>query len=274
MNDLLVVGTASLDVLHFGEKTVYTAGGAGMYTALAARRHSEQVTLFGPRPAPSEMPDELQPIAARLDWQGPITPLDQLPRLEIRQHGGGKATLVGASWGAETSFAPADLPEDVSNFYGVHIAALSSAQRQLDFLRACRARGAQRVSIGTYAKIAYGETATVRQLCRAADWCFMNENEAKGVFGDIDSAQAQLRPGQSMCITLAERGALLLAEGRQTLLPAPAAIEVDPTGAGDTFCGTFLALLAQGNTLSTCGTRAIQAASGMIGYVGPAGLLL
>ena len=112
MNDLLVVGTASLDVLHFGEKTVYTAGGAGMYTALAARRHSEQVTLFGPRPAPSEMPDELQPIAARLDWQGPITPLDQLPRLEIRQHGGGKATLVGASWGAETSFAPADLPED------------------------------------------------------------------------------------------------------------------------------------------------------------------
>jgi sugar/nucleoside kinase (ribokinase family) len=73
---------------------------------------------------------------------------------------------------------------------------------------------------------------------------------------------------------LAERGALLLTKEQQQLFPAPAATEVDPTGAGDTFCGTFLSLLAQGHSPTTCGGQAIRAASSMIGYAGPAGLLL
>ena len=36
MTQLLVIGGASLDVLHFAGRTEQAAGGAGMYTAVAA----------------------------------------------------------------------------------------------------------------------------------------------------------------------------------------------------------------------------------------------
>ena len=52
MNHLLVIGGASLDVLHLKDKIVNSPGGAGMYTAMAARRCGAQATLFAPRPDP------------------------------------------------------------------------------------------------------------------------------------------------------------------------------------------------------------------------------
>ena len=273
LKDLLVIGTASLDTLHFGEQTKHTVGGAGLYTALAARQHSPDVALCGPRPI--DMPEVLRPVAARLTWIGPLGNLADMPRLEIRHHGGGKATLVSASWGAEARFTPTDLPNDldISAYKYVHVAALSSAQRQLTFLRACRASGAQHISVGTYGRVAYGETETVYQLFREADLCFMNENEANAVFGALDRVQTQVRPEQVICITLAERGAIVFHEGQRLSFSAPPAAEVDPTGAGDTFCGTFLATLAGEQPLAVCGQLAVEAASHMIGFVGPSGLL-
>lgn len=46
MRDLLVIGTASLDTLRLlGQKTVHSAGGAGLYTALAAQHAGANVTV-------------------------------------------------------------------------------------------------------------------------------------------------------------------------------------------------------------------------------------
>ena len=64
MNRLLVIGGASIDVLHLEDRTVESAGGAGMYTAMAARRCGAQVGLFGPRPDPC--PEWLEPVADHL----------------------------------------------------------------------------------------------------------------------------------------------------------------------------------------------------------------
>ncbi len=271
MRDLLVIGTASLDTLHFGEKTVHSAGGAGLYTALAAHHAGAEVTLFAPRP--TVMPEPLQPIAERLDWRGPAIETAALPRLEIRHHGGGKATLVGASWGAEVSLLPGDLPADLSDYRYVHIAALSSAQRQWDFLQTCRERHARQISVGTYARIAYGETLTVLKLFGAADVGFMNENEANGLFQSVDQVIHQVRPEQVIIVTLAERGALLFHAGKQLFVPTQAAQEIDPTGAGDTVCGTFLAKRSQGADLLAATQAAIIQATRMIGYYGPEALL-
>ena len=49
-NKLLVVGGASSDILHLQEDTAKCAGGAGMYTAVAATHCGADATLFGPRP--------------------------------------------------------------------------------------------------------------------------------------------------------------------------------------------------------------------------------
>ena len=86
MSRLLVIGVTSVDRLHLQERTVESAGGAGMYTAMAARRCGAEVALFGPRPDPC--PERLKPVAGRLtEWLGPVAPPAVTFRRESeRQH--------------------------------------------------------------------------------------------------------------------------------------------------------------------------------------------
>ncbi|PJF47280.1 MAG: carbohydrate kinase family protein [Chloroflexi bacterium] len=273
-NGILVVGCVSLDTLHIGGRTYHTIGGAGLYTALAARCAGVPVTLLGPRPTP--LPALLAPVAERLDWIGPEVPPDALPHLEIAHHGEGRATLVGASWGAESQLTTGHLPDDLSRYAFVHIAALSSAHKMLDFLHVCRERGAQRISAGTYYRIVQNEPATVRAIFEQADLFFMNENEAIGLWGSLRVAgrvSMRTRAGALLFITFDRRGAIVIAGDQATPLPADPANELDPTGAGDTFCGATLAGLARGKDPVTAASHATVLAARKIEQVGPAFLL-
>ncbi|HMZ42569.1 MAG TPA: hypothetical protein PLI15_05915, partial [Anaerolineales bacterium] len=135
---LLIIGGTSTDILHLDSQTVPSAGGAGMYTAMAAHRCQTQVSLFAPKPNP--IPDVLQPIADRLtEWFGPIVdPEDGLPHFEISQRGG-KTEYLKATFGAESTLTPEMLPNDLSKYDCIHIVPLGDAQKQLDFITACRA---------------------------------------------------------------------------------------------------------------------------------------
>ena len=281
---MLVIGTASLDVLHLNllqpPEVVHTIGGAGLYTALAAARAGRpagtRVTLFAPRPA--QLPPELAAVEDHITWAGPLCTIETLPRLEIVHHGGGKAELLGASWGAESSMTPNDLPADLSRYGIVHIAALSTAQRQMDFAQACRARGirgsAHRLSIGTYARLAYGQTALVRGLIDEADLFFMNDNEARGLFGAFDDTGIQVSPGKTLFVTRGEHGASMFDVSGRTDVPATHVVERDPTGAGDTFCGATLAGLSSGLTALTAAQAAVTWAGRVIEQAGPQALLI
>jgi ribokinase len=271
---VFVIGTASLDVLHLAGRSVRTIGGAGLYTALAAHRAGAVVGLLAPRPEP--MPALLQPVAERLHWLGPLIAPAALPRLEIAQHGAGRATLLHASWGAEAQFTPAQLPAAVQQAAFVHIAALSTAQRQLDFLQALRAtrgeRGSPRFSVGTYGRLVSGETACVHRLFAQADLFFMNEHEARGLFGSVE--QASTRPDALLFVTLGAQGAMVIASNESMHIPAYATTEVDATGAGDTFCGATLAGLARQELPVAAAERAVVLAADTVGAVGPAALLV
>jgi len=272
---IYVIGTASLDVLHFAGQTAHTVGGAGLYTALAAHHTGAQAGLFAPKPDP--VPLRFQPIAERLPWVGPLISPEDLPRLEIKHHGGGRATLVDASWGAESQLTPEIMPAELSEASIVHIAALSTAQRQLDFLQPLQtcspATTARRplVSVGTYARLVYGDTDRVRQLLAGADLFFMNENEAIGLFCGVDKARP--RPGALLFVTLGEAGALVIEDDRVTHVPGNPVSELDPTGAGDTFCGATLAALARGETPVHAARQAVLLAGETVSAVGPAALL-
>ena len=269
--DVFVIGTASLDVLHLPDgRTVHAAGGAGMYTALAANRAGVSAGLFAPRPEP--IPDPLKPIARKLQWAGPTISPDALPRLEIKHHGGGRATLLKASWGAETQLTPDSMAAEIRQSPMVHIAALSSAQRQLDFLQKLKSGDQQSlISVGTYAHLVYNDTARVRELFAQADIFFMNENEANGLFGRVDNART--RAGALLFITLGEAGALVIEGERVTPIPGQPAPEIDPTGAGDTFCGATLAGLSLGQSPIAAAQHAVALAARTVGAIGPAALL-
>ena len=274
-HNLLIIGGASLDVLHLADgQSAKSPGGAGLYTALAAAKAGARVAMYAPHPDP--MPAELQAASQRFTWLGPSVPPDQLPRFEIAHHGGGRATLVDAFWGGEMLITADSFAADQLTAPIVHVGALRTAERQLAFVKALspspenRGRVGVGVSAGTYSWICRNEPDTVRSIFDLADYFFMNENEATLLFGGPDRVSA--RPGQLVFITLGERGALVLQGDHVTHVPGLPAVEVDPTGAGDTFCGTTLAELSRGAHPVMAARAAIAAAAVMPGFIGPARL--
>lgn len=272
MSRILVIGCVSQDKIHLEQvsKTINTVGGAAYYTALAALAAGSSVTILAPRPKIT--PDRLFDLPLSLKWIGPQVPEEEMPALEIRHHGNDRATLCGASWGAEQSLTVDFLPADLDQFSVIHIAALSSANRQLEFLEAIKTRSMTLVSIGTYAKLAYGETDLVRKLILNADFVFMNENEAKALF-DPRSFPLSPRQKQIICVTKGRNGASVYSVSNQLDLAAAGVEELDPTGAGDTFAGTLLAALTQGKTLIESAELAIERSALVVTAAGPSAVL-
>jgi hypothetical protein len=111
---LLVIGGASFDRLHFLDRTVDSVGGAGMYTAKAARRCGAQVAMFGLCPDPC--PERLKPGAGHLtEWLGPTVPPAHLPRSEI-SYRQGKTDYLKVSHGDDAMLSPNMLPADLPLF--------------------------------------------------------------------------------------------------------------------------------------------------------------
>jgi sugar/nucleoside kinase (ribokinase family) len=273
MAKLLVIGCASFDVLSLeqdGKKTEHrTVGGAGLYTALAARCAGADVTLFAPKP--EKLEGDLQRVDAMIDWLGPTVPAEKMPRLEIVHHGSGRATLKYADWDAEQFLLEKNLPHPLERYNVIHIAALSSAERQLQFLEYCRGQDCGKLSVGTYAKLLVAEPETLQKLFEAADMFFMNENEAKLLFGsDKEPATAA---NKLLFVTRGERGVSVHAANWKKSVFGCSATELDPTGAGDTFCGTVLGCMVKGESAIEAAGKGVEMAARCIESVGPAAML-
>lgn len=128
-----------------------------------------------------------------------------------------------------------------------------------------------RISVGTYARLLQTEPQCVRELIDQANVFFMNENEAIGLFGNVDAAHT--RSDALLFVTLGERGALVIRGKESTHIPGHPAIEVDPTGAGDTFCGAILAGLARGESPIVTAQHAVALAARTVSAIGPDALL-
>jgi ribokinase len=268
MTNILVVGGASSDLLHIPGGTVSSPGGAGMYTAMAAHCAGATVTLFAPRP--ESVPDVLQPVRARLqDWLGPRVSPEALPHFEIAYEGA-RTTYITARFEAESLLTPDLLPDDLSGYALVHIVPLGDLERQLAFVRACRARGARRISAGTYLNGIRAHPETARAIMAEADLFFMNDVEAQAVTGSV--AGAATGAGQVLFVTQGAQGAQVWQGAHASQVPALRVMLVDPTGAGDTFCGAALALLAQGAHPIVAARRAAVLASQSVQQVGPQAL--
>jgi sugar/nucleoside kinase (ribokinase family) len=265
---LLVIGGASLDVLHFRGRTVRSVGGAGLYTALAAQRAGAMVTMFAPRPEP--MPEALRPVAEHLTWIGPRVPPEELPAFEIAHQPRGRTEMVRALPGAEPRLQPGDLPESALDADWACCIPLMDLGRQRAFVRRLKQHGL-RIACGTYHAAARSDRARVLDVLAEVDAFFCNEGEASDIFGGSDAASA--RPGQLLFVTRGERGVLLAQGSHRTAIPGVAVEELDPTGAGDAFCGTALALLAQGIHPVEAARGAAAAAAEMVTAPGPEALL-
>ena len=263
---ILIIGGASLDTLDGAAKLV--PGGAGMYTAMASKLSGAAVTLFAPRPEP--IPDALHPVASRVEWLGPAISQTELAHFEIT-YKDGQATYVNAYFGAEASLSPQDLPADLSGFDCIHLVPLGNIRQQHDFMLACRANGARRISAGTALDLINQQPDHAAEVLQGADLFFMNEEEGIRLFGSMASVHS--RPGQTIFVTRGRDGATVIQGRTATHLSGVAASVVDPTGAGDTFCGAALVGIVTGQHPVMAARQAMPLAAGMTEAVGPAILL-
>ena len=269
MSHLLVIGSPSIDKLHFKNLSVDSAGGAGLYTALAARRSGCKVSMYGVRPDP--IPAILEPFEKQLEaWSGPIVPLEDIPQFEISHHGD-KATYLRFFVGEEEHLDPSALPQDLLIYDGVHITALGKAKQPLLIAEICRERGAKLISSGSFLNLIEENPDFVKALIEKTDRFFINEEEVIALFGSLDDVIT--KPGKTIFITRGEKGAIVVQGNFKTELPAVSAKVLDPTGAGDTFCGATLSNLLQGDHPITSARRAMALASEEIEHVGPTALL-
>lgn len=266
---LLVIGGASLDTLHLKNQTVCSAGGAGMYTTMAARRSGVNASMFAPKPDP--MPEELYRVSGRLcQWLGPLVPPDCLPHFEI-QHDGDKATYIEMFIGAEGELSTDQLPVDLGAYDCVHLTPLGNSGLQQKFIRSCLKKGAKTISAGTYLCTIKENPELIKTTIGLSDIFFMNEEEATLLFGALENVKTDT--GKIIFITLGAKGALVVQGGHQTQLQTKKVAALDPTGAGDTFCGAALAQLMLGSHPVMAAHKAMALAAREIEEIGPAALL-
>ncbi len=264
---LLVVGGASLDLIHVDGVPMPTPGGAGLYTALAAARAGVSVTMLAPLPDP--MPPELLPALQRIRWIGPIVPVDGLPRFEIAYDGDGAVTLFREHLGAEPDMTPAllDMIRDIPGC--AYCVPFLDARLQQAFIAELADRGCLTVA-STYGKAARQETDVVRRTADTADLFFCNADEATVLFGGVERSASV--PGRFRFVTRGRDGATVFQGDHRTDVPGVVTHALDPTGAGDTFCGTTVARILLGDHPVHAARRGTAAAAEMVADLGPRSL--
>jgi sugar/nucleoside kinase (ribokinase family) len=114
---------------------------------------------------------------------------------------------------------------------------------------------------------------TTMTLVKLVDYIKPNETEAITLTGKDDpylSVKLLVEWGSRVgIVTLAERGSLLYDSTNYYRIPAYKTLAKDPTGAGDTYAGSFICRLLDGKSLHNAALFASAAASIKIEYSGP-----
>ncbi|MFZ9482353.1 MAG: carbohydrate kinase family protein [Ilumatobacteraceae bacterium] len=266
---LLVVGGASLDSIHVGGEPMPTPGGAGLYTALAAARAGVEVTMLAPVPWP--MPPELERARELIRWIGPAVPVDELPRFEIAYDDNGDVTLFREFLGAEPDMTPdlLDLVDDLPA--AAYCVPFLDANLQREFVRELARRGCLTIA-ATYGKAVREERDVVHATFELADISFCNADEANVLFTSTPGHFPEPRTGHFRFITRSAQGCSVYQGAHRTDVPTEQVRALDPTGAGDTFCGTTVARLLLGDHPVEAARKGNAAAARMVTMLGPAAL--
>jgi ribokinase len=111
-----------------------------------------------------------------------------------------------------------------------------------------------------------------RGLLRTLDYLIVNEHEACQIGGSEDLGVASLALAAlvpRVIVTVGADGAVLYEAGAELVrVPAPSVTPVDTTGAGDTFCGAFAAVIAEEQGFEDAARFATAAAALSVQAVG------
>ena len=204
-----------------------------------------------------------------MDWRGPSVSPGRLPHFEIDYTTGGETVYRRAVQGSEGELLLEQLP-DVRRGTFAYVGPFLDPGAQLAFCEKLAGSGA-RVGCGTYEAGIRAHRQTVHRVARACDYFFCNAREAELLFGS--AREVATEPGRATFVTRGSLGARIVLGAHVAEIGAVEAGEVDPTGAGDTFCGTVLARIAAGDHPVVAARYGVVQAARVVTGIGPAALL-
>ncbi len=258
MTSLYTIGNLAIDdiVMPDGRAWMAQAGGGALYAALGALVWRSDVGLIARlgNDLPAEFACELDDLGLDLLLVPVDTP--NIRHWALYEAGGRRQFVLHGSSGGHDELAvrAAELPASTRGAAAYHLAPMPSV-RQLELARALRTP-ATVLALDPHADYLAGHQATLEELLSLIDICLPSRDEARRLLGRDDPAAAArmcaaLGPG-IVAVKLGADGCLVYeaSSDRLTYVPCYEVQTVDPTGAGDAFCGGFLAgYLAHGDAV-------------------------
>lgn len=149
----------------------------------------------------------------------------------------------------------------------VHVPGLEEADRLAAPLARARRDGARISVSASWSPHQLGRIKGRKD--RAWDLLVLNEKEALAACGDVAAAPGRLAgAAHSVLVTLGANGAFGVLDGVAVRVPAAAARVVDPTGAGDAFCGGVITGLVRGAAPADALRHGTRAAARILNQTG------
>jgi sugar/nucleoside kinase (ribokinase family) len=252
-----------------GENWMGQPGGNALFAAIGARLWLDSVGLLTRLGCdyPAERLDEIRargiclglcPVAARTlhDWA-------------LYEAGGARQFVnhINSGKNDEMTLLPDEIPPEHRDGRAYHVAPMPTEQ-QAGLVEALRRPG-RLISLDPHEWWIKGYEVTLERILAQVDFFLPSRVEARQIYGADDPehaapALARLGP-QVVVIKLGHDGSLVYerAAGRLTHVPIYPVGAQDPTGAGDSYCGGFLA----GYLLHQDAVRAAQHGTVSASYV-------
>ena len=238
------IGHVSVDAVENVNGSKAQPGGAALYAAVAAKTLFNDICLISAVGNNYPFTDILALFPRRYlkSSRMPST------RFSIRYDERWEAHYLKADYGAGTKISSSliDSAKIEPNSI-VHISPLPPARAQ-KIVRSIRKTSPEtKISINTW--IGYMESGKnrriLKELASEVDFLIMNDSEAK-VLAEAETLSTALRllKAKMLIVTLGELGAITNTENEVRMVPAlsfPIEKIMDTTGAGDTWCGAFIA---------------------------------
>ena len=267
MFDLVTIGHAARD--EFEGEGDWRIGGTAVYAAAAAARLGDRVALLtraGPHERERlaarcrELGIQFRPLESAVTTTFAFRYVDGKRRLRLLARA---KAIAAADVGAELRATRAVVLASIAHELEPSLFSLYA-----DVPRVMAAQGYLRTwdADGSIRRREWEEANTV--LARVSVAVVSEED----IESDLGLARDWARTAP-VIVTLAERGALVLRDGREILVPGFSADRVvDPTGAGDAFCAGLALALADGSGLEDAARFANAVASFAVEDVGVGGL--
>ena len=254
--ELLIIGHVSRDLV--GEHA--SLGGPAAFAARAA-------AAMGIDTAVVTMAPDRFPLMA---------PLRNDPRIQLRAHACPQETVFALDYSQAVRsislihrapvLRPRHIPRAWRNIPVCYIApAIGECDR-----RVVAALGAQQVVVGAQGWLRHTGSHGLLKPTVADEMLHPPANVSAMVFSELDHPDADAiaeqvaRRGVVVVLTRGRAGATLISATQREHIPAFAAQEVDPTGAGDVFGVVFTLARARGHSLRTAALHGAKAAAKVV----------